>query len=66
MKGDIRDSDLLEKIFAESKFLQEPIEAVIHFAGMKSVGESINNPLHYWDGNVTGSRTFRNYECQLL
>jgi UDP-glucose 4-epimerase len=31
------------------------VEAVIHFAGLKAVGESIANPLAYWDGNVAGS-----------
>ncbi|MCL7466644.1 UDP-glucose 4-epimerase GalE [Phaeovulum sp. NW3] len=50
--GDIRDAALLERIFA-----RHPIEAVLHFAGLKAVGESVANPLAYYDVNVGGSVT---------
>lgn len=49
-RGDIRDRDLLRRIFAEY-----PIEGVIHFAGLKAVGESVVKPLEYYDNNVSGS-----------
>jgi UDP-glucose 4-epimerase len=50
IKGDIRDRDLLKKIFNEKR-----INAVIHFAGLKAVGDSEKNPLEYYENNVTGS-----------
>lgn len=49
-KGDILDRCILQKIFGENK-----IESVIHFAGLKAVGESVQKPLHYYQNNVTGS-----------
>jgi len=53
--GDIRDGELLDKIFVNSRLNQTPIEAVIHFAGLKSVEESEQQPLLYWEVNVGGS-----------
>lgn len=50
VKGDIRDSDLLDDIF--SKY---DIDSVVHFAGLKAVGESVSLPLRYYRNNVTGS-----------
>ena len=50
IQGDILDSDLLRKIFSENK-----IDAVIHFAGLKAVGESETEPLKYYKNNVSGS-----------
>lgn len=50
VEGDIRDSALLEKTFQ-----QYQIEAVVHFAGLKAVGESVTDPLKYYDNNVVGS-----------
>ena len=35
-----------------------PIDAVIHFAGLKAVGESVQQPLRYWDVNVNGSAVY--------
>ena len=49
-RGDIRDADLLDRIFAE-----QPIDAVIHFAGLKAVGESMQKPLEYYENNVSGT-----------
>tara|TARA_B100000700_G_C14991946_1_gene831758 strand:+ start:276 stop:1355 length:1080 start_codon:yes stop_codon:yes gene_type:complete len=54
-KGDIRDTEFLERIFRSSS-KKEPIDAVIHFAALKSVAESLKNPLNYWDVNVSGTR----------
>ena len=50
IQGDILDSDQLRKIFSENK-----IDAVIHFAGLKAVGESETEPLKYYKNNVSGS-----------
>jgi UDP-glucose 4-epimerase len=50
IKGDIRDKNCLDKIFSENK-----IDAVIHFAGLKAVGESVEKPMMYYDNNVYGS-----------
>ena len=47
IKGDIRNSSLLSKIFKDSKNNNNPVDAVIHFAGLKSVKDSIMNPLIY-------------------
>jgi UDP-glucose 4-epimerase len=49
-EGDIRDRDFLRSVFTEHK-----INAVIHFAGLKAVGESVAYPLRYYDNNVNGS-----------
>ena len=50
VEGDIRNTDCLDALFAE-----HDIAAVIHFAGLKAVGESVAKPLTYYDCNVTGS-----------
>ena len=50
IKGDIRDKELLEKIFKKRN-----IDSVIHFAGLKAVGESIKKPLEYYENNVCGT-----------
>ena len=50
IEGDIRDRAAMEAAFAAS-----PIDAVIHFAGLKAVGESVAQPLRYYDNNVYGS-----------
>lgn len=49
-KGDIRNKDLLDSIFKENN-----IKGVIHFAGLKAVGESVRKPLEYYDVNVYGT-----------
>lgn len=51
VEGDIRDRLLLDRLFAENTF-----DAVLHFAGLKAVGESVWNPLEYYDNNVHGSQ----------
>ncbi len=56
VRGDIRDYKLLSKVFVEAIKNNAPIEAVIHFAGLKSVEESVREPLLYWNVNVEGSR----------
>lgn len=49
-KADLLDREALEKIFSEGSF-----EAVIHFAGLKAVGESVSIPLKYYHNNITGT-----------
>ena len=67
INGDIRDKKILENIFLESIKASKNIDIVIHLAGLKSVAESLNNPLHYWDVNVLGTLnlllTMKEYEC---
>ena len=52
VKGDIRDRACLDGIFSEYS-----IDSVIHFAGLKAVGESVEQPLKYYQNNVEGSLT---------
>lgn len=49
-EGDVRDKKALNKVFKKYK-----IDSVIHFAGLKSVGESVQNPLEYYDNNIVGT-----------
>ena len=51
-KADVRDSAALEQIFAENA-----IDWVIHFAGLKAVGESVAKPLEYYDNNLGSTLT---------
>ena len=48
--GDIRDSEKLKKVFSN-----HIIDSVVHFAGLKAVGESVSKPLEYYDNNVVGT-----------
>ena len=50
IEGDIRNGQLLDQVFQ-----QNSIDAVIHFAGLKAVGESQQIPLAYFDNNIAGS-----------
>ena len=49
-EGDVRDRAMLDKIFTEHK-----IDCVIHFAGLKAVGESCAKPVMYYDNNIGGT-----------
>lgn len=63
--GDVRDEDLLRRIFTENE-----IEYVIHFAGLKAVGESCRKPLFYYDNNLNGTlvlvKVMTEYNCKNL
>ncbi len=50
IEGDVRNTEFLSKTLGDYK-----VEAVMHFAGLKAVGESIQDPLRYYDNNVGGS-----------
>ena len=52
VRGDVRDAAGLREVFAS-----HPITAVIHFAALKSVGESVREPLRYYDNNLSGTVT---------
>ena len=49
-RGDVRDEDLMRRIFAENE-----IGCVIHFAGLKAVGESVSKPWAYYDNNLNST-----------
>lgn len=57
VRGDVRDRALLDKLLA-----QHPVQAVLHFAGLKAVGESATQPLCYYSNNVSGTVTL----CQAM
>ncbi|WP_457743674.1 UDP-glucose 4-epimerase GalE [Sulfurimonas sp.] len=57
VEGDIRDKDALQKVFD-----MYVIDSVIHFAGLKAVGESVEKPLEYFDNNVSGTVTL----CEVM
>jgi UDP-glucose 4-epimerase len=65
IEGDVRDLSCLRRVFIEYK-----IDAVVHFAGLKSVGESVAHPLAYYDNNVLGSvalfRVMAEFRCKSL
>lgn len=62
LQGDVRDKELMDKLFSEENF-----DAVIHFAGFKAVGESVEKPLEYYDNNIGSSiillETMRKHNC---
>ncbi len=62
---DIRDAEGLRRIFRENK-----IDVVIHFAGLKAVGESVEKPLEYFDNNVNGTlvlcSVMREFGCKRM
>ncbi|GAB4834358.1 UDP-glucose 4-epimerase Uge1 [Ancistrocladus abbreviatus] len=64
-RGDLRNRDDIEKLFSENKF-----DAVIHFAGLKAVGESVAYPFRYFDNNLIGSinlyQTMAKHNCKML
>ena len=64
-KGDMRDKDMLDRIFSENE-----IESVIHFAGLKAVGESVEKPLEYYDNNINGTlcilEAMKKHSCKIM
>ncbi len=64
-EGDVRDKNVLERIFSEHK-----IDWVIHFAGLKAVGESCTKPIEYYDNNLYGTlvliETMRAHGCKKI
>lgn len=64
-ENDIRDNNALDRIFTENQ-----IEAVIHFAGLKGVGESVQMPIEYYNNNVVGTivllEAMKKYGCKKI
>ncbi len=64
-EADILNLDALNKVFDENK-----IDAVIHFAGLKAVGESVQKPVEYYHNNLTGTLllidAMRNHDCKKI
>jgi UDP-glucose 4-epimerase len=62
--------DLRNNLQLENLFVKYRISAVIHFAALKAVGESINNPLQYYDNNICGTMNLleimRKYDCKKI
>ncbi len=68
IKGDIKNQSDIENVFHISNKLNKKIEAVIHFAGLKSVSDSVLNPITYWENNVSGTinlcKVMEKYKCK--
>ena len=64
------EGDLLDEPFLEKVFTSEKPDAVIHFAGYKAVGESVEKPLEYYHNNITGTLllcdTMRKADCKKI
>ncbi len=64
-KDDVRDREAMRKIFSENK-----IDAVIHFAGLKAVGESVAKPIEYYDNNLISTlvllEVMREFDCKKI
>ena len=62
---DLLDEEKLEKVFKENN-----IESVIHFAGLKAVGESVSKPIEYYHNNITGTlillKLMKKYNCKKI
>ena len=67
-KGDLKNKSDIESVFQMSQNLGKRIDAVIHFAGLKSVSDSILNPIEYWENNVLGTinllKIMEQYNCK--
>ena len=68
IKGDLKKKNDIEKVFEMSFKLKKNIESVIHFAGLKSVSESVMKPINYWENNVNGTinllKVMEKYNCR--
>ena len=67
---DLKNERKVEAVFQEAYSNNKKIEAVIHFAGLKSVSESISEPLKYWQNNVNGTinllKIMEKFNCKTL
>lgn len=65
VEGDIRDKKALEDVFE-----RYDIDSVIHFAGLKAVGESVEKPLYYYDNNISGTlvllEVMKEHKCKKI
>ena len=67
LEGDLRDKSWLDDVFRDYLKLNKPIKSVIHFAGLKSIYDSIISPIEYWDANISTTisliLTMKKYKC---
>jgi len=67
LEGDLRDKLWLDNVFSDYIQSKKPIKSVIHFAGLKSIYESIISPIDYWDANISTTisliLTMKKYKC---
>ena len=70
VKGDLRDIDVIEELFVSANNEFNPINAVLHFAGLKAVEESFHLALDYWDTNICGTvnllKVMKKYNCKTI
>ncbi len=70
IEGDLRDKLWLENVFSDYLKADKPIKSVIHFAGLKSVYNSIKSPIEYWDSNIYSTisllSAMQKYHCFTL
>ena len=68
IKGDLKKKYDIEKVFEMSFKINKKIESVIHFAGLKSVSESVIRPISYWENNLNGTinllKVMEKYNCR--
>ncbi len=69
-EGDLRNKEWLDDIFAKQISVGKPITSVVHFAGLKSVEESVLDPIKYWDVNINATlsllSTMKKYKCNSI
>ncbi len=69
-KGDIKNFDFLKEVFQIALDENFPIDSVMHFAGLKSVSDSVIDPINYWETNVFGTinllKVMDIYNCNTL
>jgi UDP-glucose 4-epimerase len=69
-EGDVQNIDLLNRIFEDAVENNGPIDAVIHFAGLKAVGDSIAKPIEYYNNNIMSTlslvEVMKNHRCYNL
>ena len=70
VEGDLRDIDVIEELFVSANNEFNPINAVLHFAGLKAVEESFHLALDYWDTNICGTvnllKVMKKYNCKTI
>ena len=69
-QGDLLDKTFLDNVFLRLTKINQKIDGVIHFAGLKSVAESVSEPLRYWEANVNGTinllTMMKKFNCNTL
>ena len=69
-RGDLRNESFIRDIFSDQYKIGKPITGVIHFAGLKSINESINDPLRYWDFNLVSTinllKVMDSFDCKTI